>query len=106
MNRDRDISPKTVEGIIDINIYEESAVFEILRELEHRFPDQSTDALRRRTKDRLEEKARAGVILFFRRKWPAETLTDISVEEGIERLSRPETWVADSEEHLVAYESG
>jgi hypothetical protein len=104
MNRDGDISPKTIEGIIDINIYEESAVFEILQELEHRFPEVGADVLRRRTKERIEEKARVGAVIFFRRKWPGETIADISVEEGVERLSRQETWVVNWDDQLVAYE--
>jgi hypothetical protein len=104
MNRDGDISPKTIEGIIDINIYEESSVFEILQELQQRFPEESADVLRRRTKERIEEKARAGAVAFFRRKRPAETSADISIEEGIERLSNPATWVANWADQLVAYE--
>lgn len=101
-----DASPKTIDGIIDINVHEETPIFGILKELEHRFPNEGTEALRRRTKERIEEKARLGVIRFFRRKWPAETIADLSVEEGIERLSRPETWVENLDDQLVAYEKG
>jgi hypothetical protein len=75
-----------------------------LKELEQRFPNEGTEALRRRTKEKIEEKAHAGAVGFFRRKGPAGTIADLSVEEGIEHLSRPETWLENWDDQLVAYE--
>ena len=43
-----DISPKTKEGIVDINIHEESHVEEIIKELMQRFGAQSCDQSPRR----------------------------------------------------------
>jgi len=106
MTSDSDISPKAVEGVIDASLCDESAVFEILQELQLRFPDVTSDAPRRRTNERIEEKGRAGAVAFFRMKWPAETIADFPVEEGIARLSRPETWVANWDDQLVADEKG
>ncbi|MBI2517751.1 MAG: hypothetical protein HYV95_12675 [Opitutae bacterium] len=104
MSSPDDASPKTIDGIIDINVHEESAVFEILKELKQRFPHEGAETLRQRTQEKIAEKARSGVVGFFRRKWPAQIITDISAEEGIERLSRPETWVENWDDQLVAYE--
>jgi hypothetical protein len=98
-----DISPKSIEGIIDLNLFEETPVFGILQELVQRFPDESDDVLRRRLQERIGMKARAGTIAFFRRMQTGD-ITDISVEEGLAHLSRSDVWIENRDDHLIAYE--
>tara|TARA_R110002050_G_C8784999_1_gene501577 strand:- start:578 stop:901 length:324 start_codon:yes stop_codon:yes gene_type:complete len=99
-----DGSPTTIDSTIALNIYEESAVFEILQELEHLFPSEGREALRRRITEWIEGKARSGAITFFRRNWPGKTIEELSVEAGIELLYRPETWAVNWDDQFVAYE--
>lgn len=101
-----DITPHDMDAVIDLNVHEESAVFETLSELQQRFPAEQVETLRRRVQQRLEEGARAGRIAFYYRGRREETVIDLSPEQGIKRLSDSRAWSPDWDEYLVAYEQG
>ncbi|MBD5781537.1 hypothetical protein IEN85_18695 [Pelagicoccus sp. NFK12] len=104
MNHTEDISPKTIDGIIDINLSEESAIYEIFEELKQRFPDESPKELQNRTKERIKDRVLRGEVSFYIRKDSSNTISEISKEEGIKILDTSEIWSSDRKERFVAYE--
>lgn len=97
-----DITPHDIDAVIDLNVHEESAVWETVAELAQRFPEEALDTLRRRVRQRLEEGARAGRIAFFVRKRPNGTMEELTREQGLECLPDSKWWCADGDDHLVA----
>jgi hypothetical protein len=78
-------------------------VFAILKDAKTLFPDGSVDSLRFGITERIVERVRSGTVGFVHRDWP-DDFSDITDEEGIERLGWPETWDETCDDHLVAYE--
>ena len=103
MNDDLDISPKTIEGIISINVCEETALFAILNELEQRFPEIEKNSLREVAQDWLTREAKAGRVGFYYRKWSGDPNAELSTTEGVAIVKRPETWSENWNHCLVAY---
>ena len=102
-----DMSPKTKEGIVDINFHEESHVEEILRELIQRFGDmESSEDLRIYLVKIIEERVKRSEILFYELDFSSNKIIDVTVEYGLERIHRAEIWLPDHQPKLHVYLAG
>ena len=99
-----DISPKTKEGIVDINIHEESHVEEIFRELVQRFGDsESEDMLKQFLIERIELKARLYEVAFYEIDCATPKLCDVSIDDALQRIQSKELWQHGSQPKLHVY---
>lgn len=88
-----DISPKTKEGIVDINIHEESHVEEILRELIQRFGGLENYAqLKQFLVETLEKKVANREILFYESNFQLNQQNSVSVEYSLGKIKEHEVW--------------
>ena len=72
-----DMSPKTKDGIVDINFHEESHVAEIFRELVQRFGNmESSEHLKSYLVKRIEEKVERNEILFYELDFSTNKIID------------------------------
>lgn len=100
-----DITPNNISEVIDLSIQEESAIGEILAELQQRFPEQPVEMLRNCIARTIEDGARSGALGFYSRILPSQPHADVPAEEAVRSLSRPETWARGTYQ-LVVYEKG
>jgi hypothetical protein len=99
-----DISPKTKEGIVDINIQEESHVEEILGELIQRFGEQESYAqLKQFLVETLERKLADQEILFYEFNVQLSKENSVSVEYGISKIKGHEVWQESNQPKLHVY---
>ncbi len=99
-----DISPKTKQGIVDINIHEESHVGEILHELIQRFGSkEDSDELKNFLVKRIEEKVESNAISFYEYDYTTSHQIDVSAKYGLSRLYGNEVWLSESQPKLHVY---
>lgn len=99
-----DISPKTKEGIVDINIHEESHVEEILRELVQRFGNSdSEDMLKQFLIERLELKVKLHEVAFYEIDCATQKLCDVSIDYALQRIQSKELWQHGNQPGLHIY---
>jgi hypothetical protein len=99
-----DISPKTKEGIVDINIQEESHVEEILRELIQRFGDQNSYVqLKQFLVEALERKAAFNEIQFYEFNYQLNQENCVSLEQAISKIKGHEVWFESNQSKLHIY---
>lgn len=99
-----DMSPKTKDGIVDINFHEESHVEEIFRELVQRFGYmESSEHLRSYLVKRIEEKVKRNELLFYEIDFSNNKIIDVTVEYGLERIHCEEVWLSDHQPRLHVY---
>ncbi|UXD87210.1 hypothetical protein [Thalassolituus hydrocarboniclasticus] len=99
-----DISPKTKEGIVDINIHEESHLEEILCELVQRFGDsESEDVLKQFLIERLELKVKLHEVAFYEIDCATKKFSDVSIDYALERIQSREFWQYGNQPELHVY---
>lgn len=102
-----DMSPKTKEGIVDLNFHEESHVEEIFRELVQRFGNmESSENLRSYLVKIIEEKVKRNELFFYEIDFSNKKIIDVTVEYGLERMHCEEIWLPDHQPRLHVYLAG
>lgn len=91
-----------VEYWIDLEVSEESPLFEILEELCNKFPERSRQEHIEMIATRLTERGRKDEIGFF--LVSGETTTDLTLSDALAQLRLPGTWNVNWDEHLVVWE--
>jgi hypothetical protein len=91
-----------IEYWIDLEVLEESPLFEILEDLCHRFPERSRQQHIELIATRLTERGRKDEIGFsFVR---GETTTHLTISDGLAQLRLPVTWNVNLDEHLLVWQ--
>ncbi len=99
-----DISPKTKDGIVDINIHEESHVKEILQELIQRFGDEeSVEQLKLYLIEKIQEKAGNKEVLFYEFNYKSNAMVNVSTEYALSRIKIGNVWQVENENDLHIY---
>ena len=98
-----DISPTDRDGIIDINIFEESALGEILEELQQRLPQTPKAELLQYAQSRIAEKANSGKVGFYLSRWGRESIRDVDTRLALQLLSKESSWESSRDELLFVY---
>ncbi len=91
-----------MEYWIDLEVLEESPVFEILTDLCERFPGQSRQQHIDLIAARLTERGRKDEIAFYLVK--GEIYTDLTIPDALAQLRLPGTWNVNWGEHLVVWQ--
>jgi hypothetical protein len=91
-----------IEYWIDLNVKEESPLFEILKELCEKFPDRSPQQHIELIVTRLTERGRKDEIGFALVN--GETTTDLTISNALAQLRLPGTWNVNWDEHLIVWQ--
>jgi hypothetical protein len=91
-----------MEYWIDLEVLDESPVFEIAEVLCEKFPQRSRQQHIDVIATRLTERARKDEIAFYLVK--GEINKDLAIPDALARLPLPETWNVNWDEHLVVWQ--